>query len=115
MSCWLRVACRLALALPGVAHAEGWDRFPELMGLMALVALGALVAFVLLWWLTSKIPNALLRALIRGSALVAMLWANGRFEGPGTLSPFFAWPLAVFAMGFAEFQIVLKQKSRAGR
>lgn len=41
-------AVALALLLPTWAHAEGWDRFPELMGLVFLVAIGCLVALALL-------------------------------------------------------------------
>lgn len=43
-----------------------------------------------------------------------MLWANGRFEGPGALSPALAWPLAIFGMWFAELNIVLRKKLREG-
>lgn len=113
MNRWrLAVALLPVLAWPARAGAETWGRFPELMGWVLLVALGAIVVFALLWWLTARIPNMLLRALVRGCALFAGLWFSGRFEGPGAMPAELALPVAIVGCWFVELNIALKRRLR---
>lgn len=105
-------ACLGCLVLPECVRAENWDRMPALLGFSVAIAIAFVAAFALLWWLTSKIPNAALRAVIRGCALVAMLWANGRLEGPGSFSPLVALPVAIFGSWLVELNLALKKKLR---